>query len=335
MTRNITNGNLVTNQGSDRLPVLLRETSRLGPPSFPTKPTYPFTEYANTNDANVFVPDFQMPYVQSYSFGFQRELNKDTALEIRYVGNFSIKRSETVNLNEVNLNENGYMSEFKLAMANLQANIAAGRGSTFRYAGAGTGTSPLPILLGFLTGSRNAGDPNAYTAATFTNTTLVNRLAQNNPAPYTLASDIYNDASRRAFGESAGYARNFFYVNPDLDDVNLIRNGGYTRYNSVNVELRRRFSKGLMFNASYVYSKTMLGNLISLRRPRVNGISTSTSPNISQVLKGNWSYDLRSAAATGCSAMRRQFCSTRSAAGNSTALHGCKAVIRSTSVTSG
>jgi len=292
LTRNITNGNLVTNQGSDRLPVLLRETSRLGPPSFPTKPTYPFTDYANTNDANVFVRDFQMPYVQSYSFGFQRELNKDTALEVRYVGNFSIKRSETINLNEVNLDENGFMNEFKLAMANLQANIAANRGSTFRYAGAGTGTAPLPILLGFLTGSRNASDPNAYTAATFSNTTLVNRLAQNNPAPSTLASDIYNDASRRAFGEAAGYARNFFYVNPDLDDVNLIRNGGYTRYNSLNIELRRRFSKGLMFSGSYVYSKTMIGNNISIRKNRVNGISTSTSPNIPQVVKGNWSYDL-------------------------------------------
>ena len=292
LTRNITNGNLVTNQGTDRLPVLLREPQRLGPPSFPKTPTFPFTEYANTNDANVFVPDFKMPYVQSYMLGIQRQLSRNTALEVRYVGNFSLLRSETVNLNEVNLLENGFMDEFKIAMANLQANNAGGRGATFRYAGPGTGTSPLPILLGFLTASRNAGDPNAYTAATFSNATLVNRLAANNPVPYTLASDIYNDATRRQNGINAGYASNFFYVNPDLDDVNLIRNGGYTRYNSLAVEFHQRLTKGLAMNSSYVFSKTMVGNFLSLRRNRINGVSTTTSPNIPQVWKADFIYDL-------------------------------------------
>jgi len=286
LTRNVTNGNLGT------LPLLLREPQRLGPGTIPNKPEFPFTTYEATNDANVFVPDFKMPYVQSYTLGVQRQLGRDSVLEVRYVGNFSIKRSETVNLNEVNLLENGFMDEFKVAMANLQSNLAANRGSTFRYAGPGTGTAPLPILLGFLTGSTNAVDPNAYTAATFSNTTLVNRLAINNPVPYTLASDIYNDATRRRNGTNAGMASNFFFVNPDLDDVNMIRNGGYTRYNSVAVEFRKRMSRGLAMNSSYVFSKTMVGNFLSLRRNRINGVSVTTSPNIPQVWKADFIYDL-------------------------------------------
>ena len=41
-----------------------------------------------------------------------------------------------MNYNEVNIIENGFLNEFKLAQANLQANIAAGKGSTFAYTGA-------------------------------------------------------------------------------------------------------------------------------------------------------------------------------------------------------
>ena len=85
-TRSLTLGNLVTNQGADRLPVLLRETNRLGPPPFPSEPTYPLTG-AITNSANIFDPNLKVPYVQSWSFGLQREIAKDTAIEVRYVGN--------------------------------------------------------------------------------------------------------------------------------------------------------------------------------------------------------------------------------------------------------
>ena len=63
------------------------------------------------------------------------------------------------------------MNEFKLAMANLAANNASGvasRVGSFAYFGAGTGTSPLPIYLAYLNGSRDAGNPAAYANAATT-----------------------------------------------------------------------------------------------------------------------------------------------------------------------
>ena len=51
-----------------------------------------------------------------------------------------------MNINEINIKTNGFVDEFRKAQANLQANIAAGRGATFAYTGA-PGTSPLPIFL--------------------------------------------------------------------------------------------------------------------------------------------------------------------------------------------
>src|SRR5262249_23453852 len=243
-------------------------------------------------------------YVESWSFGLQRELDKNTALEIRYVGNRSLQNGENWNLNEANILENGFKDEFKFAMANLQANIAANRGNTFRYAGPGTGTFPLPTLFAYLVGRGNANDASLYSTAAaspFANATLINRLAVNSPAPYTLASDLYNDSTRRASAEAAGLPRNLFLVNPDLTDVIYMGNGGYTNYNSVVVEVRRRLVKGLQLNSSYVFSKTFASYRYSLRRPRANAVSVSatttrngftTAGDIPHVFKANWVYEL-------------------------------------------
>ena len=295
LNRNTTIGNLVSGQSGDALPVLLRQTTRLGAPAFNKTPVYPYGGYGVTDSVTIFDPHFKVPYVESWTLGIQRELDKSTALEIRYVGNRSLQNAETVNLNETNIIENGFMDEFKRAQANLQANIAAGRGPNFGYYGAGTGTAPLPILLGYLAGSRDTTNVAAYANTntnTFANTTFVNRLALQNPAPYSLASGMYGNAGRKANGLVAGFAPNFFQANPDLSSVNLIRNGGYTNYNSLVVELRRRLTRGLQLNGSYTWSKTQTSNFLSLRKARYNGISTATAPDIPHVVKANWVFEL-------------------------------------------
>ena len=48
----------------------------------------------------------------------------------------------------VDAKPNGFVDEFRKAQGNLQANIAAGRGTTFAYTGA-PGTSPLPTFAAF------------------------------------------------------------------------------------------------------------------------------------------------------------------------------------------
>src|SRR6185436_8120614 len=191
--RDLTIGNLVTNQGTDRLPVLLRETNRLGAPAFPSKPSYPFTEVV-TGDANIIDPNIRTPYSQSWTFGIQREITKNMAVEVRYVGTRHLQgwSDYDFNSNENNILENGVLNEFKLAQANLQANIAAGRGNTFRYFGPGTNTSPLPITLAHFSGipAARAGDQALYTSSNLTSTTFVNPLALLNPGPGTYAANL-------------------------------------------------------------------------------------------------------------------------------------------------
>ena len=51
----------------------------------------------------------------------------------------------------------------------------------------------------------------------------------------------------------AGLPVNFFRANPDLlGGANVTGNGGYTRYNSLQIDLRKRLSHGLQFQGSYV-----------------------------------------------------------------------------------
>jgi Carboxypeptidase regulatory-like domain len=289
-SRNLTLGNLVTGAGGDTLPLLLRQTNRLGAPSFPATPSYPLTG-AITDSVNVIDPNLKMPYVQSWSFGLQREIAKDTVIEVRYVGDHGLRPWTALNYNETNIVENGFLNEFVAAQANLQANMAAGRGATFKYAGAGTGTSPLPITLGYFSGTPTgqAGDASKYTSTLFTNTTYVNTLAAYNPAPTTFVSTLTGNATQRANALAAGLPSNLFLVNPDKARANLLTNFGGSTYNAGTVDFRRRFSKGLLFDMNYTFTKAMQGMFETLREGPVKALSPY---GITHAFKMNWIYEL-------------------------------------------
>ncbi len=187
-------------------PVLLSQTSRLSPSSFNSDPTYPIAVGANRADSlNAFAPDIEIARVRTWTVGFARSLSKDMAVEIRYVGNRADNEWEAINYNCAasnnagctsirgeNLVANGFLNEFKLAMANLAANNASGasnRAGSFAYFGSGTGTAPLPIYLAYLNGRTDATNPAAYANAstTWANTTIAGRLAAPNPNPNAAA----------------------------------------------------------------------------------------------------------------------------------------------------
>ncbi|MCI0390572.1 MAG: carboxypeptidase-like regulatory domain-containing protein [Acidobacteria bacterium] len=295
-SRSLNLGNLVG--GSlGALPVLLRETNRLGPAPFPNSPSYPLTG-AITNGANVFDPNLKTPYVQSWTFGVQREIAKNMAVEVRYVGNRSLRGWTEYNLNEINIVENSFLNEFRLAQANLRANIAAGRGATFAYTGV-PGTSPLPIIAGYFNGLSGAAvnDPARYTSTQFTSTTFINTLALNNPNPCcsTAAANpsfvfsLYNDAGRRANALAANLPVNLFLVNPGLQGgSSFTGNGGYSRYDGLVFELNRRLTNGLLVQSSYAFAKSFSSQRVSLRAPRIN----SPGGTLRQAFKTNWVYEL-------------------------------------------
>ena len=192
--RDIDRGNLNDGQG---LPVLFRQSARLGPAPFPGSPNYPLTDVV-TEDINFFDTSITVPFADTWTVGLQRSLGRDFAVEARYVGTRSRENWQTIDYNETNIFENGFLNEFRVAQANLRANIAAGRGGTFAYTGA-AGTSPLPTIFAYFHGTTgSANNPASYTSTNFTNNTFLNSLPTYNPAPLTFAGNLLNDATRRA-----------------------------------------------------------------------------------------------------------------------------------------
>jgi len=300
--RDLTTGNLVGGSlGS--LPLLLSETNRLGPPSFSDTPTYPFTGPV-TSSVNVFDPHLKVPYAESWSFGIQREIGKNMALEVRYVGTRFLQGWTTYNLNadENNIVENGLLNEFNLAQANLQANIAAGKGNTFAYTGV-PGTSPLPITLAYFQGlpASQAGNAANYTSSNFTSSTFTTPLALNNPnicnstgsgscMTTSYSNQLDTNSVFRSNALKAGLPYNFMLTNPDLrGGANLLSNGGYNRYDGLQIDFHRRLASGLLMEANYQFAKAFSSQRVSFRTKRVNALDTST---LRHAFKMNWVYQM-------------------------------------------
>ena len=67
------------------------------------------------------------PMIINWTLGYQRELWRDAALEIRYVGNRGSNLWRFYNINETNIIENNFVQEFRNAQRNLAINVANGQ----------------------------------------------------------------------------------------------------------------------------------------------------------------------------------------------------------------
>jgi hypothetical protein len=290
-TRSVGNNNLGT------LPLLFRESDRLGAPAFPATPAYPLTDLV-TQDINLFEPTLQVPYADSWTVGLQRTVGRNMAVEVRYIGTRARDLWETLNYNEINIYENNFLNEFRAAQANLQANVASGNTAQgFRYRGPGTGTVPLPIMFAYFQGAGDATNAALYTSTNFTtNNTFLTPLATFNPNPFGFAASMAGGAAPAALRQNAlnaGLPANFFYANPDLlGGMDLTTNVGRSDFNGVQLELRRRLSQGLQFNASYAYGDMQVHSFRTFRRPIFMVDDSGDPGQITHVFKLNAVYDL-------------------------------------------
>jgi hypothetical protein len=217
------------------------------------------------------------------------------SVEARYLGARSSGAWRSNDYNELNIIENGFLNEFKLAMTNLQANVAAGRGGTFAYFGPGTGTAPLPIFLAYFNGvpASRAGDASLYTSTNFRSTTFLNPLARFNPNPYSAVDNLDADAASRARAIAAGLPPNFIVTNPDLlGGANVVSNETRTMYHSGALEFRRRAVSGLNFATSYVFGNATNSRFLSIRRESPMVRNDGAEGDVTHAFKANVVYEL-------------------------------------------
>jgi hypothetical protein len=271
-------------------PLLLRNPIPAIP--VPPAPVFPRAAVAGTSAAD-FDPNLETPYVSSWSFGIQRELNRDTVLEVRYVANHGTKLIRTLNLNEVNIFENGFLQEFIAAQNNLAIALAAGRAANFRNQGL-PGQVNLPIY------AASFGSP---TSTLFGNATFINHLIQGTAGA---AASLLGASSANAVFQTnriaAGLPANLFTVNPSVYGAGSFvqTNGADSTYNSLQIELRRRLAQGLLVQGSYVFSKSITNSFasssVSQAEPttlRNFGENKGPSPfDIRHAFKVNYIYEL-------------------------------------------
>jgi hypothetical protein len=186
-----------------------------------------------------FDPHLRLPYVQQWSLGIEREIAPNTAFELRYVGNHAVKIFRAIDYNEVNIFENGFLQEFLNAQKNLELNGGAS------FAPGRAGTAQLPLLSTLFAGLSNT--------VGFGSATFIANLQNNNVG--TMASTL---AFNPTYANTRkNLAPNFFVANPNAAFARALTNASYSNYNSLQVEVRRRMSRGLMLQANYTFSKAL------------------------------------------------------------------------------
>ena len=312
-------GTLTANQSTSGNPFplsfgnLFRNGLPARPANLATEPTYPNVGLI-TDPVNTFSPDMKTGSVKSWTFSIQREITSNMVMEVRYVGNRGSDLWRQYDLNEVNLFENNMLTEINLAQQNLLANIAAGRGTQFRYQGPGTGTFPLPNLLGYLTGKlpSTASTCNSiatcntlYSGTLWANNAFVTPLNPLNANALTFANVIAGTTNEATFNPNritAGIPYNFFVVNPGKrGGAFLFTNEGESAFDGLTIEFRRRFAKGLLVQSSYTFGKALSNMYASnsdlfdqpatLRKDLDNRHGV-TPFDITQAFKTNFIYEL-------------------------------------------
>jgi hypothetical protein len=235
------------------------------PATFPTSaPLSQFAFSGNSIPVDGFNPNIRMPYTESWNFGIQRALARNTVLEVRYNGNRTIHNWTMLNYNEVNIfgtaNGNTFLNDFK----NAQLNYAASGNTNFNDTG--TGRISTPII--------HAAFANQSQTSTYANSTYINylkngqagnfarQLAGRNPTFYCnlVGTNFAPCAANAGFpGAGAGYPINLFQANPynPGGTTGYMTDAAYSNYNGLQVDLREAGFHGLQGDFNYTFAKTL------------------------------------------------------------------------------
>jgi hypothetical protein len=245
----------------------------VAPPAF----TPPFSEYqfvfqnynvgttAGKRNGPGELPTLRNPYVQSWTLGIQREIAKETVLEVRYVGNRTTHKWHLYGVQEVNVFENNFLKDFTNAQINLAINQAAGVNS-FQNRGL-AGQVALPIFEAAF-GARGSM-PALSASQGWTNGTFINRLTlgqagsfastlagPSSPTYYCrLVGSNFGPCADRGYTAAGPYPINFFVPNPYVGDLTITDDNSWSTYHGMQLDLRRRLRNGLTLTANYAFSK--------------------------------------------------------------------------------
>jgi Carboxypeptidase regulatory-like domain len=193
-----------------------------------------------SHTASLYAYDYNLrtPYTQNYNFTITRALTNSLYMDVAFVGSSSHELVRTADTNEVNIYENGILNAFNTVLAG--------------------GDSPLidQIFNTKYSAVAAAGSGSKYV---LTNSATNGFFATNNPGGFAnyISTTTALAGSAGALLTNAGLPLNFIVANPQFLHTYLTGNFGNSTYNSLQVQVVKRFAKGFSTQGSYVFSKAL------------------------------------------------------------------------------
>ena len=176
--------------------------------------------------------EFQTPITHGWAISYQRELFRNTLVEIAYVGRRAEHLFGAYDANQVKYRENGFLEAFNTVKAG--------------------GESPLINQLAGPDTRRRAGE---------TGSQMMRRVFETELANNSVAAVADNFGSRiqgnQMLTELAGLGSFFFFDYPQfLGAMRVIDSEDYSRYHALELKLERRFADGYSFLFGYTFSRS-------------------------------------------------------------------------------
>ena len=196
-----------------------------------------------TQAARAFQNDLRTPYIQNWNLSVQRAFPNELTLDVRYVGSKGTKLLRTVNINEVNILENGLLQAFQTTQTG--------------------GNSALldQLFSGINLGAGTIGRTVTASAALRAFSTTRNMLANNQVGTF---ADFLNFADvngeRGGLLRFHGFPENWIVANPQFAGSDFVGNFSNSTYHSLQINANKRFSSGWTLLSNYTFSRT-LGDL--------------------------------------------------------------------------
>jgi hypothetical protein len=185
-----------------------------------------------TGTIRVVDPNLQTPTTHAWAISYQRQVFKQSLVEIAYVGRNANHLFGAYNVNQAEFRSNGFLNAFNIVKAG--------------------GESPLMNQLLEPDTRRNAGESgSAMVRRLFASNLDLNSVAGLAGALGTRVQ------SGRSLSELSGLGPYFFFPYPQfLGGVNVIDSEDYSTYHALEMKFERRFADGYSYLVGYTYSRS-------------------------------------------------------------------------------
>jgi hypothetical protein len=210
----------------------LRDLQLLQPPTrSPSELAQPAA--FSTRNITVVDPNFETPTTHQWSLSLQRQVMRNTVVELNYIGRRAHNLFGAYNANQIEVFRNGFATEAQ--------RVKAG------------GDSAVINQLLSVDPRRQAGETGSAAFRRLYPTELTNNAL----------GTIVTDLSRRLVGgrplpEASGVGKHYFLAFPQFaGGLNVIDSNDFSTYHAFQVQIERRLSAGLSFQAGYTLAKSL------------------------------------------------------------------------------